>query len=29
MLEWEMAENMTRPTADTTKVEMNYCYICT
>jgi len=25
MLEWKMAENMTRPTADTTKVEMNYC----
>ena len=25
MLEWKMAENMTRPMADTTKVEMNYC----
>ena len=25
MLRWEMAENMTRPTADTTKVMMNYC----
>jgi len=25
MLQWELAENMTRPTADTTKVEMNYC----
>jgi hypothetical protein len=25
MLQWEMAENMTRPMADTTKVEMNYC----
>jgi hypothetical protein len=25
MLEWKMAENMTRPTADTTKVLMNYC----
>jgi hypothetical protein len=24
MLRWEMSENMTRPTADTTKVEMNY-----
>jgi hypothetical protein len=24
MLRWEMAENMTRPVADTTKVEMNY-----
>ena len=24
MLEWKMAENMTRPVADTTKVEMNY-----
>ena len=24
MLKWELAENMTRPTADTTKVEMNY-----
>ena len=27
MLEWELAENMSRPTADTTKVMMNYC-IC-
>ena len=27
MLKWEVAENMTRPTADTTKVEMNYA-IC-
>ncbi len=27
MLQWQMAENMTRPTADTTKVEMNYA-IC-
>ncbi len=25
LLEWKMAENMTRPTADTTKVVMNYC----
>jgi len=25
MLEWKLAENMTRPVADTTKVEMNYC----
>ena len=25
MLKWEMSENMTRPTADTTKVMMNYC----
>jgi hypothetical protein len=25
MLNWELAENMTRPTADSTKVEMNYC----
>ena len=24
MLQWEMAENMTRPFADTTKVEMSY-----
>jgi len=24
MLKWELAENMTRPMADTTKVEMNY-----
>ena len=24
MLKWEMSENMTRPTADTTKVKMNY-----
>ena len=24
MLKWELAENMTRPSADTTKVEMNY-----
>ncbi len=27
MLKWEMSENMTRPLADTTKVEMNYA-IC-
>jgi len=27
MLEWRLAENMTRPVADTTKVEMNYA-IC-
>ena len=27
MLQWKMAENMTRPMADTTKVEMNYA-IC-
>jgi len=27
MLQWEMAENMTRPFSDTTKVEMNYA-IC-
>ena len=27
MLKWELAENMSRPTADTTKVEMNYA-IC-
>jgi hypothetical protein len=25
MLEWKLAQNMTRPTADTTKVMMNYC----
>merc|ERR1739841_127429 len=25
MLEWQLAENMTRPSADTTKVNMNYC----
>ena len=25
LLEWKMAENMTRPVADTTKVQMNYC----
>jgi hypothetical protein len=25
MLDWKLAENMTRPTADTTKVMMNYC----
>jgi hypothetical protein len=25
MLEWKMSENMTRPYADTTKVNMNYC----
>jgi hypothetical protein len=25
MLEWKLAENMTRPSADTTKVNMNYC----
>ena len=25
MLEWRLSENMTRPLADTTKVEMNYC----
>jgi len=25
MLQWEMSENMTRPFADTTKVNMNYC----
>ena len=24
MLEWKLAENMTRPTSDTTKVNMNY-----
>ena len=24
MLEWKLAENMTRPVADTTKVNMNY-----
>ncbi len=24
MLKWELAENMSRPYADTTKVEMNY-----
>ena len=27
MLKWELAENMSRPTSDTTKVEMNYA-IC-
>ena len=27
ILKWELAENMTRPTSDTTKVEMNYA-IC-
>jgi hypothetical protein len=25
MLEWKLSENMTRPSADTTKVNMNYC----
>ena len=25
MLEWKLAENMTRPLGDTTKVNMNYC----
>ncbi len=25
MLEWKLAENMTRPYADTTRVKMNYC----
>ena len=25
MLEWKLAENMTRPNSDSTKVEMNYC----
>ncbi len=25
MLDWKLAENMTRPYADTTKVQMNYC----
>jgi len=25
MLEWKLAENMTRPFSDTTKVNMNYC----
>ena len=25
VLEWKLAENMTRPTADTTKEMMNYC----
>ncbi len=25
MLEWKMAENMSRPNSDSTKVEMNYC----
>ena len=25
MLEWKLAENMTRPSADSTRVEMNYC----
>jgi hypothetical protein len=27
MLKWEMCENMTRPAADTTKVEMNYAIV--
>jgi len=27
MLKWEMAENMTRPNADTTKVNMNYSIV--
>ena len=27
MLKWELAENMTRPNSDSTKVEMNYA-IC-
>ena len=27
MLKWELAENMTRPAADTTKVEMNYSIV--
>ena len=29
MLKWELAKNMSRPTADTTKVEMNYAIMCT
>ena len=29
LLSWEMSENMTRPMADTTKVEMSYYYLCT
>ena len=27
MLEWKMAENMTRPKSDLTKVKMNYCIV--
>ena len=27
MLKWELAENMTRPTSDLTKVNMNYCIV--
>ena len=27
MLKWQLAENMTRPAADTTKVEMNYAIV--
>ena len=27
MLKWQLAENMTRPSADTTKVEMNYAIV--
>ena len=28
MLKWQLAENMTRPYSDQTKVQMNYSYIC-
>ena len=28
MLKWELSENMTRPTADTTKVTNELCYLC-
>ena len=27
MLEWKLSENMTRPTSDLTKVNMNYCIV--
>jgi len=29
MLKWELAQNMSRPMSDTTKVENELCYLCT
>ena len=29
MLEWKLAENMTRPNSDLTKVKYELCYLCT
>ena len=28
LIKWELSENMTRPFADNTKVEMSYTYVC-